>query len=200
MKNKFKSKKTRILIFISIIVFLLCVSVFSIINKIDKRPSDQVTQELQGLIKNNKYQVFVFDTPLNYPLDFARHPWFVINEKGKISRWEVHWTKDKKTKNHLQINSLPTFEAFHVSFFGFKKYFWKPELLGFLEGDESSTAKQAIYFIEKSGETYPYQFRYSLVGPNSNTYAELILDKFPEFNIKLSWRYIGKDFKVENSK
>lgn len=33
---------------------------------------------------------------------------------------------------------------------------------------------------------------YKLTGPNSNTYTQWILEKFPEWNIQLPWSAFGK--------
>lgn len=38
------------------------------------------------LIDKEKYQVFVMGSPSNIPLNFALHPWFVLNKQGSISR------------------------------------------------------------------------------------------------------------------
>ena len=151
-----------------------------------------IENKFQSLVKQDEYQVFIFDCPAYIPFNFARHPWFVLNKKGTLSRWEVRQEKDKNN-NHLYLNAVIPFRGINVSFVG-KQYFWKPELLGYIEGDENSNVKQLIDFIESSKENYPYQYKYYLSGPNSNTYAQWILNKFPEFNVKLSWRFIGKDF------
>jgi len=150
-------------------------------------------RDFQNLINKDKYQVFLFACSAYFPFNFARHPWFVLNKKGELSRWEVRQETYKESGSHLYLNAQPLFQGINVSFF-LKKYFWKPELLGFIEGDENSNLKKIIDFIENSEENYPYIYRYSLFGPNSNTYVQWILNKFPEFNIKLSWRHFGKDF------
>lgn len=33
---------------------------------------------------------------------------------------------------------------------------------------------------------------YKLTGPNSNTYTQWVLNKFPEWDIKLPWNAFGK--------
>ena len=60
----------------------------------------------EGLIKKDKYQVFVFANPAPIPISFARHPWFVLNKKGIISRWEVLHFKNEVDKDlkHVQLN------------------------------------------------------------------------------------------------
>jgi hypothetical protein len=154
-------------------------------------------QKFEDLIKIDKYQVFVFCCPALFPFNFARHPWFVTNKKGEISRYEIGHFINKRNKNnkYLHINIKPIFQGLSKLFLS-KEYFLKAELLGFIEGDESSVTQKAIEFIENSQNTYPYCDKYHLWGPNSNTYAQNILNKFPEFNINLSWRFIGKNFQI----
>lgn len=43
-------------------------------------------QKFEDLINKDKYQVFAFSCRAYFPFIFARHPWFVINENGVISR------------------------------------------------------------------------------------------------------------------
>lgn len=155
----------------------------------------QEINEFQNLINKDKYQVFVFDSPAFIPINFARHPWFVLNKKGVLSRWEVRDTKDKETGSYLFINNQPLFQGINVFYFP-KNVFWKAKLLGYIDGDEGSTAQRMINFIENSKAIYPYVYSYSLIGPNSNSYAEWILSKFPEFRVSLPWNSVGKNFKI----
>ena len=150
-------------------------------------------QEFENLINKDKYQVFIFSCPVNLLVGFARHPWFVLNKKRKTSRWEIMWFKEVNG-TYLHKNTQFLFQDFYISFF-IKKYFWKAKLLAYIEGNENSVAQKAIEFIEDSRKNYPYCNKYSfIIGPNSNTYAQWVLNRFPEFNIKLSWNFIGKRF------
>jgi hypothetical protein len=74
-------------------------------------------------------------------------------------------------------------------------FFWRPRLLGSLEGQDGSTAERVIRFVEASKDKYPYLDKYFLLGPNSNTYVQWVLDKFPEFNIRLGRFFIGRNYK-----
>lgn len=147
--------------------------------------------KFENLIDKNKYQVFVFCCPAYIPFHFFRHPWFVINKKGEISRYEIRHTLNKTNNNHLFINNQPPFEGIQKTLFVKEK--WEASLLGSVEGD---LAHKMIVAIEYTPQEYPYCHNYSGIGPNSNTYLQWILNKFPEFKIKLSWRFIGKDFHV----
>lgn len=155
-------------------------------------------KDFQNLINKDKYQIFVFISPASFPISFAIHPWFVLNKKGEISRWEVMHYKNKLNKDfgYLHLNNRAPFLGIGLIWL-VGKFFWKPELLGYIEGDENSTAQKTIDFIENSKNAYLYLHKYSFLGPNSNTYLQWILNKFPEFKIKLSWRFIGKNFKIK---
>lgn len=153
-------------------------------------------QDFDKLINPDKYQVFLFCCPAYFPFNFFRHPWFVLSKKGILNRFEIAHFENKVDKNskHFHKNLYSLFQGVKISFF--VNYFWKAKLLGYIEGNESSVAKKAIDFIENSKENYPYCNYYRFLGPNSNTYAQNILNKFPDFNIKLNWRFVGKNYKV----
>ncbi len=148
------------------------------------------------LINPKKYQVFLFVCPGNIPFNFASHPWFVLNKKGNISRWEVLFRKKirKESWGHLYKNFFPPFRGIEIFPF-LQKYSWKRKFLGYIEGDKNSSAYKAIKFIEKTKDKYPYNHKYFLTGPNSNTYAQWVLDNFPEFRVKLPCNSFGKNYK-----
>ena len=149
--------------------------------------------EFENIIKKDKYQVFIFACPAFIPFNFARHPWFVINKKGEIHRYEIG---DIKINNsYLHVDVFPPFRGIEYTRL-IKNHFWKAKTLGLIEGDENSIAERIIKFIEDSNNNYPYCNKYYLLGPNSNTYAQNVLNKFPEFRVKLNWRFVGKNFKV----
>jgi hypothetical protein len=149
----------------------------------------------ENLIKKDKYQVFVFCCPAYFPTNFAKHAWIVVNKKGEISRWEIRHYRNNKTTNFLHINTQSPFNGIQITF-GLKR-FWSAKLLGSLEGCEEPRIQQTIEFIENSQKKYPYCNKYKLLGPNSNTYVQNVLNNFPEFNIKLGWRFVGKSYKVK---
>jgi Protein of unknown function (DUF3750). len=152
------------------------------------------------LIKLDRYQVFLFTCPVSIPLSFASHPWFVCIKNGEISRWEVRFEKNKinpEIGNHLHLNSLPPFSGIEKLQFIPKKFLWPANLLGYVEGGSDSLAKKIIDFIETSPKNYIYRNQYSFIGPNSNTYAQWVLNNFPEFKIKLPWNSFGKNLKIK---
>jgi hypothetical protein len=148
-------------------------------------------QKFEDLINKDKYQVFVFYCPAYFPFNYFRHPWFVLNKKGEISRWEIRHYINKKILSYLFVDYQTPFEGTNMTYLINKK--WDASLLGSVEDD---MAAKVIDFIEDSPKNYPYCKKYSYIGPNSNTYIQRVLSKFPEFNIKLSNRFIGKDFHV----
>ena len=150
----------------------------------------------ENLIKKDKYQVFILTCFAYFPFNFAKHSWFVLNKKGLVSRYEVKHFKNKENNKFLYINTQSPFQGIKITFF-VKKHFWKTELLGYIEGEENSTVQKMIELIENSEKEYPYCSKYSFFGPNSNTYTLWFLNKFPEFNIKLPWNFIGKGFKIK---
>ncbi|MFA6523897.1 MAG: hypothetical protein WC264_01435 [Candidatus Paceibacterota bacterium] len=105
----------------------------------------------ENLIKKDKYQVFLFASPASFPISFAKHSWFVLNKKGVISRWEVMHFKNKFNKDfkYLHLNNRAPFLGIGL-IWPISKFFWKAKLLGYIEGEENSTVKKMIEFIENS--------------------------------------------------
>lgn len=152
-------------------------------------------KNFDDLLDKNKNQVFIMFCPAYIPFNFFRHPWVVLNKKGEVSRYEIRHLRNKENHTYLYINNQPPFEGIDKTLFVNNK--WKASLLGLIEGEE---ALNAINFIEKSKENYPYINKYCGMGPNSNTYIQWIINKFPEFKIKLSCRFIGKNMNLKQDK
>jgi hypothetical protein len=91
-------------------------------------------------------------------------------------------------------NFFPPFQGIEIFPF-LQKYFWKGHLLGQVEGD---AAERMVKFIKDSPNTYPYTEEYFLSGPNSNTYAQWVLNNFPEFKVVLPWNAFGKNYLTKN--
>lgn len=153
-----------------------------------------MNKKFEDLIDKEKYQVFIFSCSAYFPFIFARHPWFVLNEKGVISRYEIGHYKNHGKSDFLQINEFSPFMGIHITFFTNVSH-KNVRLLGMIEGEQGSIAEKAVQFIKNSFNTYSYCNEYRVLGPNSNTYLQNFLNSFPEFGIKLPWNYIGKDFK-----
>lgn len=148
----------------------------------------------ENLIRKDCYQVFLFVCPANLPFSFAAHPWFVVNRKGAVSRWEVLFSKRQlgTSWGYLSRNSFPIFQGIGIVSFS-EKYFWKSTLLSRIEGNEGSLAAEVAEFIEQSPYQYPYRERYALLGPNSNTYVQWVINHFPQSGMHLPWNAIGRN-------
>ena len=149
-----------------------------------------------NLINKDKQQIFLFKTRANFPFIFASHSWFIVNDRGDISRWEISFSKKiKKGENwgHLYKNlRLPTqgLEIFPY----FYKIFWKSKLIEFYENDNVS---DVISFIQDSPNNYPYLYKYKLIGPNSNTYIQWVINNYPILKFKLPRNAIGRFYKKQ---
>ncbi len=150
-------------------------------------------KEFAKLINKNKYQVFLFTCTCRFPINFARHPWFVINNKGKISRWEIlkKVNQCKTSWKHLHLNLHEPTESLK----NFSAIDGNSKLVKFITGDINSTAYKMIKLIESSPIKYKFNNNYSLTGPNSNSYAQWILNHFKEFRAKLPFNSFGKGYK-----
>jgi len=78
----------------------------------------------ENLIKKDKYQVFLFCCPAYFPFNFFCHPWFVLNKKGTLNRFEVAHFENNLDKDlkHFHKNLYSLFQGLNVSFF--VDYFW----------------------------------------------------------------------------
>jgi len=144
-------------------------------------------------INPEKYEVFICASPAPFPLSFATHPWFVINKKSSVSRYEVFFYPYPKTHSvgHLHINFYPLpFQGIEIIPF-LKKPLWKSRIIGHIEGD---LAQKMISIIESTETNYPYNHRYSFTGPNSNTYVQWVLNQFPSCAVTLPFNSFGKKY------
>ena len=150
------------------------------------------------LIRSDLYQVFLLICPANLPLSFAAHSWFVVNQKGIVSRWEVTFNARRRTLSwgHLNENLFPMFSGIEIIPF-FDRPTWRGALLGSIQGNEGSSTQRMADFIARSRETYPFYHNYFITGPNSNTYTQWVLDHFPEFPAQLPKNAFGKGYSSE---
>lgn len=150
------------------------------------------SEEFEKLLDNNKFQVFLFASRANFPFSFGLHPWFVLNRQGEISRWEVLFSRHDSPSSwgHLYKNIHDPLQG--LTFLPFMNLLrWKSHLISVVEGE---LAQKVIDYIEQSDRMYPYCYQYSLVGPNSNTYVQWVLNKFPEWKVVLTWNAFGKNY------
>jgi len=155
-------------------------------------------EEFIKLIDREKYQVFLFSSPVPIPFNFSVHTWFVINLKGKINRWEFG-----RFRGSPQKNGIGVLKNFFENTEGMNIYFWKTQprfdskLIDFIEGGDDSVANKLALFVEEYSNSYPLKTKYLMIGPNSNTFIQWILNKFPEADMKLPLNAIGKGYKIK---
>ncbi|MCA9486871.1 DUF3750 domain-containing protein [Candidatus Woesearchaeota archaeon] len=146
--------------------------------------------------KDEKYAIYLYSSPITFPLSFALHHWFVAVSPEGTHRYEI-WHK-KGLKRGISADHL------------YKDFFWKANqglkkgyssasfdstLVWFCSGNETSLAHDIGEFLEKSLKDYPFKEKYHFVpGPNCNTYVEWVLLSFPEISISLSSRAFGKKY------
>jgi len=147
-------------------------------------------KEFNALLKKNRYQVFIFSSPLPFPFNLLIHSWIVTSNKGKVKRWEILHLRNlggQKT-GYFYVNLLKPSQRMNKIFRKnfFSKVEWNSRLIGYVEGGKSSVAERFIKFMEKNASKYRGKRRYNpLFGPNCNTFTAWALNKFPEVKIKL---------------
>src|ERR1051326_2515888 len=99
------------------------------------------------LVSKDKDQVFLLACPGNIPFSFALHPWFVINRKGQLSRWEILFRQDAKTTHwgHLHKDFTDPFSGLGIFPYFERHFSYTANLLGVVEGP---AAEKLIHIIE----------------------------------------------------
>lgn len=142
------------------------------------------------------YQVHFYTCPAHKPFHFARHPWVVTVSPAGTHRWEII---------HKIIENKENFGYVYKNYYsdpmqGIKQYsgsskYWESTLIGSVMGNTNSLAERMVNFIHTYSSDYLHKDTYHLYpGPNSNTYINWILKKFPEANIQLPWNCFGKNY------
>jgi hypothetical protein len=144
----------------------------------------------ESLVDKGSYQVFILFSKAHFPFNFFNHPWFVLNKKGTLVRYEIRHFKNKEDGFYLHRSYTNFFSGLNLFYFLNKKS--GTNLLSLIEGSE---ALDMINFIEDSSKSYSYLNKYCVLGPNSNTYLKYILNNFPNINIYLNWKFVGKNYK-----
>lgn len=135
------------------------------------------------------YEVFLCYCPAHFPFIFARHTWLVIKENGNFSKYEVLFEKNTDAqKGYIHVSTKKVFEGIQV-LPGRSQFVWKWNILGSIQWKE---AIKITEIIKKSIKDYPHRNTYKITGPNSNSYIQWILNKCPEWKIKLPWNAFGK--------
>lgn len=162
---------------------------------------------IEDLIDKDKYQVFLIRCPATLPFSFAAHTHLAVNRRGSFARYTISYHKARSDGKPLFAGSGHICKGCNqylhrddkspavggVEVFPYVAHpLWTVRVADSLEGGEDSLAKRICDFLESSFAAYPYADRYSVFGPNSNTYTAWILNQFPDSGIKLPWNAFGK--------
>jgi len=75
---------------------------------------------------------------------------------------------------------------------------WRTTLCSTSVGSDGSPAERLYKFIEEGGlKTYTKEYRF-IIGPNSNTFTQWVVDQVPECKLRLPWNAWGKGCSVDN--
>jgi hypothetical protein len=144
----------------------------------------------------NTFKVHLMESSCSLPFSLAVHTYFLIEKGTEINRWELStpfkFGAGEKKYGNIYKNRYPNRSGMSVLPFSFGIRF-KSRVVKTFVGDE---ARELIKTIEFKSGKYPHKDKYSLFGPNSNTYAKWIIDNSDNVNCKLSWRAFGKNYKV----
>lgn len=156
-------------------------------------------KDITKLINKNKYQVFLLVTKVFRPYQFAVHSWIMTSNKGKLKRWDVFDVKNRKGKKwgYVYLNGKELWEGGNI--YEDKEYpKYDSKVIGIIGGGKNSLAQKIIQFTDKHAKDYPMRDKYvRYPGPNSNTFTQWILNRFPEANWKLPWNAFGKNYKIK---
>lgn len=143
-------------------------------------------------INPEQSQVLLCTCPAIMPYSLARHPWFVINDEGNVERWELLYLENKTNPEwgHIHKNFFSAFAGIRVFSF-FQNFHWPASVRKKVNGQK---AQNLMETIRSTPDMYPHANRYELLGPNSNTYAQWIINQHPELNLDLPWNAVGKGF------
>ena len=136
-------------------------------------------------------KIHLYSSPAHFPLAFARHFWFVIDEWKKKNRYEVLFypNKDKKL-GYIHVDEFT--HNVWLGIFPFIKYAWKWTLKETFTGKTAKTLKKVI---EDSIRGYQMAHNYKLTWPNSNTYVQWILNE-SNVNYILPRNAFGKNYET----
>lgn len=156
-------------------------------------------EEFESLIDKNKHQFFIFGSMTNLFAFFSKHTWIVTNRKGEIDRWDVWHKKErcKTSKGFVHKNFYPPWKGtsfLPTSISSKTKLRTKAKVIAKLEGDDKSMAKKMIEFVHENAWEYPLFDRFSLIGPNCNSFTGWVLSKFPDSGIRLPISSIGRNY------
>jgi len=153
--------------------------------------------EFVKLFNKEKFQVFLLTCPATLPFAFWSHSWFVVNQRGQVSRWEIFLFQQKKHNKrwgHLHKDFYSPTRGLPIFVFAEDIPWQCVGLAGYLEGKKGSLAERVGDFVVDTPHNYPHCNNYYFSGPNSNSYTQWVIDHFPGCGLKLPTDAFGKDY------
>jgi len=155
-------------------------------------------------MREAQYSVTLYSSPLPLPLSFAVHTYLVVETNDVTKRLDVDGylphTHTRHYGGYIFINLLPPTQGYKI--FGLTPKFgigprWQVTKHGTCSGTNYSPAHNLHQFVETDGlKNYPFINNYNmLLGPNSNTFTQWIIDQVPECSFKLPNNAWGKNYK-----
>jgi hypothetical protein len=116
----------------------------------------------------------------------------------KDPEWNIH----RRELGHFKNTEHPSMGYLHHNFLlpwqGITKHLrttknhFKSKLLLHISGGKESIAQKIVEWTNRKITKYPYKKNYRRIRRNSNTFIQRIINNFPEIDIELPKRAIGK--------
>lgn len=151
----------------------------------------------------DNFVVKIYSCPVPFPFTFAVHTYIVFEHGPTVVRYDVNPIPfvdvSSNLFGHIKKDVLPP----EVGFRWLGKYplnfgpRYKVKLYGKISGGPDSAAGKLYSFIASDGlKSYPFTHTYRMIlGPNSNTFIQWVLDQVPDSGLRLPSNAWGKDFK-----
>lgn len=137
---------------------------------------------MDSRIDINKNQILVFTSPCALPAwRFVLHGFVVVNQKGKLTRFDV-LHKRGKDGSHVFTNQFEATKGLPI-IWPFKNLSYRSKLRQVID-DPSEDKIKKILELKGDSALYPFWNQYQFLGYNCNTFVRWILD------------YIGEETKL----
>ena len=154
-------------------------------------------------MEDREYTVSIYTTRLPFPLWHWVHTYVVCSDGETQERFEVigQFTTGNPcaVNGYILKNLFPVDTGFYIlpglPTFGFGPC-WRVKIHSTASGSRGSSAHK-LYSLVTTGDfsDYPYATHYNiLLGPNSNTLVQWVIDQVPECNLELPSNAWGKNY------
>lgn len=144
-------------------------------------------------MNDETYTVELWTSRAHLPYLFACHPWFVINHNGEQHRYEVLYTKANEQQGYIHIDTFDSTQGLPM-LPRYSSLCWKSTRRFKISGDKNSDAYRLFCALTQSPQTYQNKEVYHISGPNSNTYAQWVLNHARDHSYTLPWYAFGKEW------